>query len=257
MPLQNFMRIAFSLTVILAAWQLLVSLTNVPDFILPEPSGVLRTLIANAGDIASHAGVTLSEIVLGMAIGVSAGAGAAIIMASSRRTARELLPLLVASQAIPVFAIAPILVLWLGYGMASKVAMAALIIFFPVSATLLQGLRRLDPALDELSRMMAQGMPGASMRRLVHVRLPAALPALGDGLRVAAAIAPIGAVLGEWVGASEGLGYAMMQANARVNTELMFACLIVLALMAVTLYFMIDVLMRRVTRWAYVGDVAR
>lgn len=257
MPLQNLMRITLSLTVILAAWQLLVSITDVPDFILPEPTGVLRVLLTGGDNIGYHAAITLAEIVLGMLIGVSAGAGVAIIMGSSRRTARELLPLLVASQAIPVFAIAPILVLWLGYGMASKVAMAALIIFFPVSATLLQGLRRLDPALDELSRMMAQNVPGAPLRRLWHVRLPGALPALGDGLRVAAAIAPIGAVLGEWVGASEGLGYAMMQANARVNTELMFACLIVLALMAVALYFTIDLLMRRVTRWAYVGDVAR
>jgi len=256
-PLRNLARIAISLTVILAVWEMIVLLTGVPDFILPEPAKVWRALAADWAEIAGHAGVTLTEIALGMLIGVTAGAAAAIIMASSRRTARELLPLLVASQAIPVFAIAPILVLWLGYGMASKVAMAALIIFFPVSATLLQGLRRLDPALDELSRMMAAGVPGATMRRLVHVRLPAALPAFGDGLRVAAAIAPIGAVLGEWVGASEGLGYAMMQANARVNTALMFACLFVLALMAVALYFTIDMLMRRLTRWAYAGDVVR
>lgn len=253
----NLLRVALTLTVMLAGWQALVLLTDVPDFILPQPAGVWQALVADWSEIAAHAGVTLAEIALGMAIGVGAGASAAIVMASSHRAARELLPLLVASQAIPVFAIAPILVLWLGYGMASKVAMAALIIFFPVTATLLQGLRRLDPALDDLSRMMARGHAGGALRRLVHVRLPSALPAFGDGLRVAAAIAPIGAVLGEWVGASEGLGYAMMQANARVDTELMFACLGVLALMAVTLYFTVDLLMRRLTRWAYAGDMSR
>ncbi len=245
----QLLRISLTLATVLLAWQAIVWLADVPPFILPSPPAVWSQLMAEAETILNHAAITLAEIALGMGLGILGGASAAIVMASSNRAARELLPLLVASQAIPVFAIAPLLVLWLGYGMASKVAMAALIIFFPVTATLLQGLRRVDPALDELTRMMAQGVKGASLRRLIHVRLPAALPSFGDGLRVAAAIAPIGAVLGEWVGASEGLGYAMMQANARMKTDLMFACLAVLAVLAVTLYFTVDMVMRRATRW--------
>ena len=138
------------------------------------------------------------------------------------------MPLLVVSQALPVFALAPLLVLWLGYGMASKVAMAVLIIYFPVTAAFFDGLRRTEPGWLELARTMnatrwaSCGTSGC----------PAALPALASGLRVAAAVAPIGAVVGEWVGSSAGLGYLMLHANARMQVDLMFAALLVLAGMA-------------------------
>ena len=129
------------------------------------------------------------------------------------------MPLLVVSQALPVFALAPLLVLWLGYGMASKVAMAVLIIFFPVTAAFLDGLRRTEPGWLELARTM----DARPLAILAQIRVPAALPALASGLRVAAAVAPIGAVIGEWVGSSAGLGYLMLHANARMQVDLMFA----------------------------------
>jgi putative hydroxymethylpyrimidine transport system permease protein len=150
------------------------------------------------------------------------------------------MPLLVVSQAIPVFAIAPLLVLWFGYGIASKVAMAALIIFFPVAANFLDGLRRTEPGWLDLARTMTVGRPGAALRILWHIRVPAALPALASGLRVAAAVAPIGAVVGEWVGSSAGLGFLMLHANARLQIDLMFAALLTLALFALVLYFTVD-----------------
>jgi putative hydroxymethylpyrimidine transport system permease protein len=155
------------------------------------------------------------------------------------------MPVLVVSQAIPVFALAPILTLWLGYGIASKVAMATLIIYFPVTAAFFDGLRRTDPGWLDL----AQAMDGRRWRILAHVRIPAALPALSSGLRVATAVAPIGAIVGEWVGASAGLGYLMLHANARMQVDVMFAALFVLAVFAVALYFAVDHGLRKALPW--------
>jgi putative hydroxymethylpyrimidine transport system permease protein len=157
-----------------------------------------------------------------------------------------MLPPLVLGQAIPVFALAPILVLWLGYGMASKVTMAVLIIYFPVTAALFDGLRRTETAWLDLARTM-----GASpARTLWHIRLPAALPAFGSGLRIAAAIAPIAAVVGEWVGSGAGLGYLMLHANGRSQTALMFAAMITLMILALGLYLLVDRSLARLTPWA-------
>ena len=156
-----------------------------------------------------------------------------------------LLPVLVVSQAIPVFALAPVLVLWLGYGLWSKIAMATLIIYFPVAAAFFDGLRRAEPGWIDLARTM-NARPLAVLR---HIQAPAALPALASGLRVATAVAPIGAVVGEWVGSSAGLGYLMLHANARMQVDTMFAALLVLALFSVALYFSMDAMLRRLLPW--------
>lgn len=159
------------------------------------------------------------------------------------------MPLLLLSQAVPVFALAPLLVLWFGFGIASKVVMAVLVIFFPVTAAFADGLRRTAPGWLDLARTMGAS-PLAILR---HVRLPAAMPAFGAGLRIATAIAPIGAVIGEWVGASAGLGYVMLNANARIETDVMFAALFVLALMTVLLWTLVDRLLRRLLYWVPEG----
>jgi putative hydroxymethylpyrimidine transport system permease protein len=161
------------------------------------------------------------------------------------------MPVVVASQAIPVFALAPLLVLWLGYGPASKIAMAVLIIYFPVTAAFLDGLRRTDPAWLDLAAVM--GARGWAVLR--WIRIPAALPALGSGLRMAAAVAPIGAVIGEWVGSSAGLGYLMLQANARLKIDLMFAALALLAAMGLLLFFAVDRAVRRAVPWQAESDM--
>ena len=158
---------------------------------------------------------------------------------------RWLLPVLVISQAIPVFALAPILVLWLGYGMASKVAMAVLIIYFPVTASFYAGMQRTDPDLLDLARIMG-ARPLAILRSIV---IPSALPAFAAGVRVATAVAPIGAVVGEWVGSSGGLGFYMLHANARMQIDLMFAALTLLACVSLLLYFLIDRLLDRLIYW--------
>lgn len=250
----RFLRGLIILVGLLALWQVLVWLTGVPPYILPSPVRVVQALMNNGGLIGRHLGVTLTEILAGLICGTVLGVGAALMVGYFRPARRWLMPVLVASQAIPVFAIAPLLVLWLGYGMASKVAMATLIIFFPVTAAFLDGLRRTEPGWVDLARTMTAGVGGAPpegnrLRILLYIRTPAALPALASGLRVAAAVAPIGAVVGEWVGSSAGLGYLMLHANGRMQVDLMFAALLALSVVSLTLWFALDAALRRLLPW--------
>ena len=230
---------------LLAIWQAVQWASQAPAYLLPGPLAVGEVLLTRWPQLLDHAWVTFAEILLGLALGLMLGAASALAIASFRPMRRWLLPVLVVSQAIPVFALAPILVVWLGYGMASKVVMATLIIYFPVTSAFFDGLRRTEPGWLDLARTMG----GTRARVLWHLRVPAALPALGSGLRVATAVAPIGAVVGEWVGSSAGLGYLMLQANARMQVDVMFAALFVLAVFAVGLYFTVDRLVRRAVPW--------
>ena len=231
--------------VIVSLWQVVVWVTQAPPFILPAPIQVGAALLSHSNLIAFHASVTIFEIILGLIFGCAIGFVSAWAIMQFQPVRSWFLPVLVASQALPVFAIAPILMLWLGYGMASKIAMATLIIYFPVTAALYDGLRSTDSGWIDLARIM-----GASKHTLLkYIRLPAALPSLGSGMRIAAAIAPIGAVVGEWVGSSSGLGFLMLHANARTQVDLMFAALIVLAAFAILLYFGIDYIIKRIVFW--------
>ena len=226
-------------------WQGFVLVTDVPPFLLPSPARVATALADRWDIIAGHALVTGVEIVLGLLLGTFLGCTAALTLTAWRGGRRWLLPLLLISQAVPVFAIAPLLTLWFGFGLASKVVMATIIIFFPVTTAFYDGLRRTEPGWLDLARTMG-ATPAAVLWRM---RVPAALPALASGLRVAAAVAPIGAVVGEWVGASAGLGYLMLHANGRSQTDVMFAALFVLATMALALWFAVDRVLRRAIPW--------
>ena len=226
-------------------WQFVIWTTDVPPFIVPAPIEVASALSGNLGLIAFHASVTIAEIFAGLVLGCLIGMTSAWLILQFQPVRAWFLPVLVASQALPVFAIAPVLMLWFGFGMASKIAMATLIIYFPVTAALYDGLRNTDAGWIDMAQIM-----GASKHTVLKfIRLPAALPSLGSGLRIAAAIAPIGAVVGEWVGSSSGLGYLMLHANARAQTDLMFAALVVLAAFAVILYFSIDYIMKKTVFW--------
>jgi len=227
------------------AWQALVWLTGVPAYILPGPWRTGATLIAEHKMLAGHAAVTFVEMGLGLVLGTLLGGACALAMAAAAPVRRWLLPLLVISQALPVFALAPLLALWLGYGLGSKVAMSVLIIFFPVAAAFYDGLRATDPGWLEL----AQVMDAPRTAVLWQIRMPAALPGLASGLRVAAAAAPIGAVVGEWVGASQGLGFVMLHANARMQTDVMAAALVILVVAALVLFHGVDYVLRRLLYW--------
>ncbi|MCG8507777.1 MAG: ABC transporter permease [Rhodospirillales bacterium] len=230
---------------LLLVWQAIVWATGAKPWILPGPVTVAEAWVGNFGLIIDHAVLTGTEIILGLLVGTLLGCTSALTMAYFRPARRWLFPVLVVSQAIPVFALAPLLVLWLGYGILSKVAMATLIIFFPVTAAFHDGLRRTEPGWLDLAR----SMNASRLAILLHIRVPAALPALASGLRVAAAVAPIGAIVGEWVGSSAGLGYLMIHANARMQVDIMFAALVTLAILAVSLFFLIDSALRRLLPW--------
>ncbi len=226
-------------------WQLLVSITGAPHYILPGPGPVCNALINNWSTLFNHLQITVTEILAGLAIGTLLGCSCALAMFLSPHLKRWMLPVLIISQAIPVFALAPILVLWFGYGMASKIAMAVLIIFFPVASSFYHGLRRTEPDLLELARVMDAGTYGV-MRFIV---IPSAIPAFAAGLRVAVAVAPIGAIVGEWVGSSAGLGYYMLHANARMQIDNMFAALTLLSVASLSIYFSIDFLLNKLIYW--------
>jgi putative hydroxymethylpyrimidine transport system permease protein len=244
--LGSIMRPLATLAGLLAVWWLVCGVSGVPSYLLPDPQSVGVALWQQRTLLMWNTLTTLSETMLGLVIGTVLGSLCALVMVFSPIAQRWLMPLLLVSQAIPVFALAPLLVLWFGFGIASKVVMAVLVIFFPVTAAFSDGLRRTEIGWLDLARTM-----NASPARVLRlVRLPAALPAFGSGLRVATAIAPIGAVVGEWVGASSGLGYVMLNANARIQTDVMFAALFVLALMAILLWVLVDRVLKRVLYWA-------
>jgi len=240
------LRPLITLAGLVGVWWLLQWASGIPAYLLPDPPSVAAALWHQRSLLAWSTLTTLTETVLGLLIGTVLGSACALGMVFSPLMQRWLMPLVLLSQAIPVFALAPLLVLWFGFGMASKVVMAVLIIFFPVTAAFSDGLRRTEIGWLDLARTM-NASPLAVLR---HVRLPASLPAFGSGLRVATAIAPIGAVVGEWVGASAGLGYVMLNANARIETDVMFAALLVLAAMAILLWVLVDRVLRRILFWA-------
>lgn len=236
--------------ILIGGWAVVAWGTGAPAFILPSPLRVAEAFVANAGLIGEHALVTLGEVLAGLALGAGLGAATAVWLSLSEAARRLVMPALVFSQAVPVFALAPVLTLWMGYGIWPKIFVTVLIIYFPVASAFLDGLRRADPALIELARVMG----GGRWRILWRIRAPLALPDLASGLRLAAVYAPIGAVIGEWVGASKGLGYLMLLANGRAKTDLMFAALVALALGAVALHAGLGLVAARMERWRRTGS---
>ncbi len=240
------MRSLITFAAFLTLWWAVTQFLPIPLYMLPTPLSVAQALVSQRDYLFQNTLVTLAEILLGLVFGTILGGLAALAMAVLPPLQRWVMPVLVLSQAIPVFALAPILVLWFGFGMASKVIMTVLVIFFPVTAALADGLRQTEPGWLDLAATMNASRLGV----LWKIRLPAALPSFASGLRVAAALAPIGAIIGEWVGASSGLGYVMINANARIETDVMFAALFILCVVAVCLFTAVDRALRRLLYWA-------
>ena len=234
---RGFLALGFAL----ALWQAVIWASGAPAFILPGPGRVAQSLWANAAMLGEHARFTALNLVTGLAAGVALGIATALNLALSPGARLLLRPLLVFAQAMPVFALAPVITLWLGYGAPSKIVMVALVVYFPITSAFFEGLIRLPAA----SRDMARLMRATPLRRLFLLQLPHALPALASGLRLAVVYAPFAVVIGEWVGASRGLGYLMLMANGRGQTDLMFAALIVLAALSLTLFFLLEAAIRR------------
>ena len=239
--MKGVLSICLFVIVLLTGWQSLVSGFDLPHYILPSPMRVVTAFTTHFWLILRHATVTFSEVMLGLIFGALLGGMTAIALAASPVIRMVMRPMMVLSQALPVFALAPILTLWLGYGLGSKIAMAVLIIFFPVTSAFFDGLMNTPRGYLDLAQTM-----GASTRHIMlKIRIPAALPSLASGMKLAAVYAPIGATIGEWVGSSQGLGYLMLLANGRVKTDLMFAAMLTLGVMSVTLYALISVTLDR------------
>jgi putative hydroxymethylpyrimidine transport system permease protein len=234
-----------TLAVPLIAWQLAVFVFRPAPYILPSPVEVLAAFARQPAFFAWNGFVTVSEIALGFLSGASFGALVALAMAALPRFERLAWPLLLVVQSFPVFVIAPLLVVWFGFGMGSKVIMASVIIFFPVASTFADGLRRTDPEILDAVALT----PATRWQTLRYIRLPLAMPALASGLRIAAPLAPLGAVVGEWVGASAGLGFVMVQANARMQTDTVFAAMALLAALSLLLRGIVDRLTPLLTPW--------
>jgi putative hydroxymethylpyrimidine transport system permease protein len=235
----------------LAAWQGVASLDAVDDLTLASPAEVVQAFSDDGRLLAENALVTLVEVVLGLAIAVVAGAGAAVVMHLVRPLREAAYPLLVASQAIPIVVLAPLFVLAFDYGIGPKLAIVALICFFPITVNVLDGLRS-APA-DLLGLMRSLG--ARRLTTLRKVELPAAGPSFFSGLRVAAGVSVIGAVFGEWAGAESGLGRLVLLGNNQLQTPRVYAGVVLLALMAVTLFALVSLAERVAVPWPRKGDL--
>jgi len=236
--------------VVLAIWQAYVAISGISEQVLPSPVEVARALIDSSGTLWPAAWTTVSEVLAGFAVAVAVGTLLALVLSFSRLAERAAYPWLVVSQAVPVPAIAVLVVVWFGFGIAAKVLVVALVSFFPIAVNATDGLRAADPALLEALASLGAGR-GAQLRL---ARVPAALPFLFSGLRVAAALSVIGAVFAEWVGSSGGLGYLILEYNNQVATQQEFAAVVVLALIAIVLFAAVTLLERVALPWRRAGS---
>ncbi len=229
----------------LVLWEAAVVGLKVPEYLLPAPSGILSALVAEWRYLAAHTGVTVYEILWGFVLSILVGIPLAMAVVYSPVVERGLYPLLVASQSIPKIAIAPLLIFWAGLGIFPKVLVAFLIAFFPVVIDTVVGLRSVEPEMLHLARSM-----GAPERKVfTKIRLPHALPNIFAGLKIAVTLAVVGAIVGEFIQADQGLGYALLQANAMLNTKLSFAAILILAAIGVVLFAIVDWIERLLIPW--------
>lgn len=239
--------IALSIILMLLVWQLVVWLTSLPAFILPSPGQVgLRFYQAILdGSLVQNAAVTLVEVIFGLALGISLATTLGYLLARSLNLERMLSPFIVASQSIPIVAIAPLLVIWFGPGLSSKVLICALIVFFPVLVNTVVGVRSVPEDLRDLMRSLR----ATRWQTFKKLEAPAALPVFLGGLRIGATLSVIGAVVGEFVGAKSGLGFLVNVGRGLYDTALVFVAVFTLILMALILYGLVAILEKRLLRW--------
>jgi len=244
--MKKILKITLPIFFLFILWQGIIEVFNLPHYMLPKPQDVFLQLINQYDLLWEHTQTTLLEILLGIVIACIFGLSSAFALLYFKRIEKYLLPILVISQAIPVFAIAPLLVLWFGYGMASKIVMTVIIIYFPITTACYDGLKNTPKQWLDLSHTYNL----SPLQILYKVRFRASLPSLASGLKIAVCIAPIGAVIGEWVGSSKGLGYLMIHANARMQIDLMFSALFILVILTLSLYFFTDYITKKFIPWA-------
>jgi ABC-type nitrate/sulfonate/bicarbonate transport system permease component len=240
---------------LLGAWELaarldvLANALHIEPFLVPSPSEIGQALWDDRGLLADNGWVTLQEVIAGFALSVAAGVGFAVALHLSPTLRRAFYPLLVASQTVPIVVVAPILVVWLGFGIGPKLAIIALICFFPITVNTLDGLGSVDPDLMKMMRTL----DASRSQTLRRVEAPTALPYFFSGAKIAVAVAVIGAVFGEWAGSSSGLGHLIQQASAQLQTARTFAAVAVLSALAILLFAALAALERRAAWWGPSG----
>jgi ABC-type nitrate/sulfonate/bicarbonate transport system permease component len=241
------------IALIVGVWELAVRLSGVPLWLLPAPSDVVRSLVEDRDILLPNAWVTLSEVLIGFACAVIAGVGLGIAVYRSPTLNRALYPIIIASQTIPVPALAPLLLVSLGYGLAPKVIVTALVGFFPIVVNTVEGLRSTDRDVVNLLRSF-----GASRGKVFRLaEFPSSLPSIFAGARIAVAICVIGAVFGELVGARAGLGYLMVRAIAQFETPRMVAAIVLLSVISTSLFATVGLLERAVLPWRKYSTMSR
>lgn len=235
-----------TLSLAVVGWQVFVMGFRLPEYLLPAPTHIAAAIVTDWRYLAVHTLITLWEIVLGFALAVAVGIPLAMAIVYSPVIERSLYPLLVASQAVPKIAVAPLLIFWAGLGLLPKVLVAFAISFFPIVIDTVVGLRAVEPEMLHLARSM-----GAGERKIfMKIRFPGALPNVFAGLKVAVTLAVVGAIVGEFIQADRGLGYALQQATSVLNTRLAFATIFILAVVGIVLFALVEAVERRLTPWS-------
>ena len=230
---------------LVARWDVLADLLSIEPFLVPAPTEVAESLWEDRSLLAEDAWVTLREVVLGFLLALVAGVALAILIHLSETSRRALYPLLVASQTIPIVVLAPVLVVWFGFGIVPKLLIIALICFFPITVNAYDGLRSVDPELLKMMRTLGADR----LQTLRRAELPWALPFIFSGAKIAVAVAVIGAVFGEWAGSDSGLGHLILVSSGELSTSLTFAAIAVLSAIAICLFGLLALLERRVVTW--------
>ncbi len=247
--IRNILPPVITMGLILLFWENFNWMFDQPDWLVPPISKIFVTAWVEAPDrYIPNGWITFQEIIFGFFFGVSTGFFLAVIVFHSRVLRQALLPLILGSQAIPSLAIAPVLVIWFGFGMEPKVIITALIVFFPVFVNTFAGFSSIER--DSVSLMDSLG--ASQWQVFSKVRFPGSLPNIFTGLKIAATISPIGAIVGEWVGAHEGLGPVMIAANAAFKTHVVFGAIFYLAMMAISLFLLVNLLERWLIPWHFV-----
>jgi NitT/TauT family transport system permease protein len=232
--------------ILIALWEAAIDLFKVEVFVVPAPSAIALALAQNAGLLTQATLVTAEEVLVGFILATLVGAALALLIVRFSLLGRALYPIIVLFQTVPKVALAPIFILWFGYDLSPKVVLIVVIAFFPVTLDMLAGLQSVEPGLIALMRSV-----GAKDNDiLVRVRIPNALPHLMAGMKIAITLSVIGAIVGEFAGASAGLGYMIQFASTQLDTPLVFAALIVISVVGVVFYYLIELLERAVTPWA-------
>jgi NitT/TauT family transport system permease protein len=239
-----------TIAVLTLVWELVVRVFNVPLFLFPPPSLVFADLVQRWELYAQHTWVTLYETLIGFVLAVVLGIGAGILIVYSRWLQSILYPIVVVLQIVPKVAIAPLLLIWLGYGLQSKVVVALLVAFFPIVVTTVTGLRAVEQDLLDLVRVLR----GSRWQEFTRVRFPSALPFIFSGLKVAITLAVIGAIIGEFVGGNAGLGYLVIIANSEMRTQMSFAALLLLSLLGLGLFGLIILVERWLIPWGVTDE---